>query len=359
MPRLVSASAVSSVVAIGLLLGAAVAAGGDARADNNPVDENWWPSEFGPDDQAGATNYITPEKRIEAAQLVKQGKVATLGMPYHNRVPLFPGRTFALSIPGGGTPTHDLPWQGANYRQTFMDELLTAEIGQASTQFDALSHPMIKVEGVEGWEDGNYLYNKHRLEDIGGPRGLKALGPENVGSFFTRGILVDIPALKGVDQLEKGYAITMDDFRQALERQGIEDVQQGDVVLIRTGWNNLWRDNLDKSQEEATAANAEFNSGEPGVAPEVCDHLAERKASMLGMDNWGIEPYDFQETPPSEIESWGYCHANLVTRRGIYLMENMDLKQLSDDEAYEFLFAWAPLKLVGATGSPGNPIAAY
>ena len=103
---------------------------------------------------------------------------------------------------------------------------------------------------------------------------------------------------------------------------------------------------------------AEFRR-DRGVAPEVCDHLAERKASMIGMDNWGIEPYDFAAVPPAEIESWGYCHANLVTRRGIYIMENMDLKQISDDQAYEFLFAWAPLKLVGATGSPANPIAAY
>jgi kynurenine formamidase len=332
---------------------------GPAVAENNPVDEKWWPSEFGAEDQAGATNYITPEKRLEAVQLVKQGKVATLGMQYHNRLPLFPGRTFALSIPGGGGPTHNLPWKGDNFRQTFMDELVTAEIGQAGTQFDSLAHPMIKVTGAKDLEDGNYFYNGHRLEDIGSPRGLSKLGPENVGSFFTRGILIDVAAQKGVDSLEKGYVITMDDFNAALEAQGIEDVKQGDVVLIRTGWNNLWRDNLEKSQDDVSADNAEFNSGEPGVAPEVCDHLAESKASMLGMDNWGIEPYDFAVEPPSDIESWGYCHANLVTRRGIYLMENMDLKQISDDQAYEFLFAWAPLKLVGATGSPGNPIAAY
>jgi kynurenine formamidase len=189
---------------------------------------------------------------------------------------------------------------------------------------------MIQVKGAKDLEDGNYFYNGHRLEDIGGPRGLSALGPEHVGSFFTRGILIDVAALKGVDSLDKGYVITMDDFNAALEAQGIEDVKQGDVVLIRTGWNDLWRDNLEKPQDQASADNAEFNSGEPGVAPEVCDHLAENKAAMLGMDNWGIEPYDFAAQPPSDIESWGYCHANLVTRRGIYLMENMDLKQISD-----------------------------
>ena len=83
-------------------------------------------------ERSGRRNdWITSESRIAAAKLVKRGVVATLGMPYHGRMPLFPGRTWALSIPGGGAPTHDLPWGDPGTRQTFMDELLTAEIGQA------------------------------------------------------------------------------------------------------------------------------------------------------------------------------------------------------------------------------------
>ena len=80
---------------------------GTALAGNNPVDEGWWPSGFGPEDEAGAVNPITPEKRVAAAGLVKKGMTATLGMPYcpyYNGMPLVPGRTFALSIRGGGTP---------------------------------------------------------------------------------------------------------------------------------------------------------------------------------------------------------------------------------------------------------------
>jgi kynurenine formamidase len=77
------------------------------------------------------------------------------------------------------------------------------------------------------------------------------------------------------------------------------------------------------------------------------------------MDNWGIEPYDFEARPPAEIEAWGYCHMNLVTRRGIYLLENVDLLELANEGVHEFLFSWAPLKLVGATGSPANPLAVY
>lgn len=337
------------------LLGTAV---DGALAGNNPVDEKWWPSEFGAADRAGATNRITPASRIAAAKLVKQGKVATLGMPYHLRTPVFPGRLLSITIPGGGGPTHNLPWDGEKYRQTFMDELVTAQIGQVGTQFDGLSHPMIKITGVAGWRDGNYFYNGIRLEDVGTPYGIKEIGVENVGSFFTRGILIDMVALKGRN-LAKGYAITLDDYKAALRAQGIGDAEQGNVVLVRTGWIDLWRGNLEKSQEQAIADNNEFNSGGPGVSPEVCDHLAARKVSMLGMDNWGIEPYDFSKVPPAQIKSWAYCHMNLMTRRGIYLFENLDLKQLGEDKAYEFLFTWAPLKIVGATGSPGNPVAAY
>ena len=333
---------------------------GTGLAQNNPVDEKWWPSEFGAGDRVGAVNHITPEKRVAAAQLVKKGRTATLGMPYYNGMPLVPGRTFALSIPGGGTPTHGpFNWPGESYDMTFMDEILTAEIGQVGTQWDGLAHPMIRVQGVEGWKDGNYFYNGHRLEEVGGARGLQEVGTEHVAEvgFFTRGVLIDIAALKGVVRLEKGYAITLEDYWAALKAQGIEGAGQGDVVLFRTGWNSLWKDYSTRSPEQMAKDHAEFNSGEPGVSPEVCDYLAERKIAMIGSDTWGLEPYDVPRL--GSPESFAYGHMNLVVRRGITNFENLDLDVLSREKAYEFLFTWAPLKLVGATGSPGNPVAAW
>ena len=330
-----------------------------AEGGNNPVDENWWPSEFGADDLLGAVNRITPEKRIAAAKLVKKGLTATLGMPYYNGMPLIPGRTYAMSIPGGGTPTHGpLNWPGENFDMTFMDEIVTAEIGQVGTQWDGLAHPMIRVTGVEGWKDGNYFYNGHRLEDVGGPRGIEQVGSEHLAEvgFFTRGILLDIAHLKGVDRLPKGYAITLEDYISALQKQGIDDAGPGDVVLFRTGWNSLWKD-YRRTPDERAADHAEFSSGEPGVGEEVCDHLAARKIAMVGSDTWGLEPQDPESG--AEPESYAYGHMNLIVRRGITNFENLDLDSLSRHKAYEFLFTWAPLKLVGATGSPGNPIAAW
>ena len=348
-----------------LVLGACVSGvlSGAAIADNNPVDQKWWPSEFGADDQAGATNWITPTKRLQAIRLVKKGEVATLGMPYSARTPVFPGRLYSLTIPGGGGPTHNLAWSGDNYRQTFMDELVTAQIGQVGTQFDSLAHPMIQINGKKGWKDGNYFYNGNRLEDVGGPYGMKKLGTENVGSFFTRAIIIDMVKLKG-GNLPIGYPISMKDYRAALKMAGVRDAGKGDIVLFRTGWNMLWRDNLNKTQAQAMADNATFNSGGPGLSAEVCDHLASRKIAMVGADNWGIEHNDFPgnskwPTKFPDIEEWAYCHMNLTVRRGIYLFENLDLHELGERAPGEVLFSWAPLKLVGATGSPGNPIAAW
>ncbi|MCZ6634793.1 MAG: cyclase family protein [bacterium] len=343
-----------TVIVLGVFVASAI-------AQNNPVDEKWWPSEFGADDKVGAVNYITPQKRVAAAMLVKKGMTATLGMPYYNGMPLVPGRTFAMSIPGGGAPTHGpFNWPGANYDMTFMDELLTAEIGQVGTQWDGLAHPMIRVQGVEGWKDGNYFYNGHRLEDVGGPRGLNHVGTEHIAQagFFTRGILIDVAVLKGVKRLEKGYAITMDDYKAALKAQGIEGVGQGDVVLFRTGWNSLWKDYENRTPEQMAADHAEFNSGDPGVSKEMVDYLAAQKVSMVGSDTWGFEPYE-DMSRLDELESFAYGHMNLVVRRGITNFENLDLDVLSQEKAYEFLFVWAPLKLVGATGSPGNPTAAW
>jgi kynurenine formamidase len=341
-------------------------ASSSAAAENNPVDEHWWPSEFGADDERGAVSEITAEKRLAAAKLVRKGRTLTLGMPYQQGMPKMPTRTFTLSIPGAGQPLHGpMPWQGEAFQLTFNDELVTAEIGQVGTQFDGLGHVMIRVAGQTGWRDGNYMYNGRRLEDYANGRGLQVNGVEQVAEvgFFTRGILIDVPALLGVERLEAGQEVTVDQFQAALRQQGIDDAGRGDVVLLRTGWIQLWKDNLDDHAriaapaDEVAADNDVFGAAEPGVSAQLCDYLAERGISMLGADQGAIEPVATDFGPQSA--PFGYCHVNLLARRGIYLFENLDLEGIASERAYEFLFTWAPLKLVGATGSPGNPIVAW
>jgi hypothetical protein len=167
---------------------------------NNPVDEKkWWPGELGASDEQGGSGYITVQKRLEVAKLVKRGKIALLGHPYSNHMPLVPGRTFALTIPRGGTTTYGpLSWPGEGFKQTFYDEVAFGEIGQVGTQWDGLAHPSIRITGKPGWVDGDSFYNGVRSQVVGTARGFKKMGTEKAGGFFTRGILIDVAALKGI-----------------------------------------------------------------------------------------------------------------------------------------------------------------
>src|SRR5438067_1536923 len=99
--------------------------------------------------------------------------------------------------------------------------------------------------------------------------------------------------------------------------------------------------------------NEGFSKGEPGIDYSAARWLAEKKVTLVGADTWALEvnPSSDKEHPV------GSCHMHLLTRNGIYILENLDLEQLAAEKTHEFAFIFAPLKLKGATGSPGNPIA--
>ena len=165
------------------------------------------PSEWGPEDQRGAANRLTPAKVMEATQLIKTGKIYQLGKVYEHGIPLFGSRHYSLTIVGGpsGGPLgeNQLVWH---------DEMFSGEIGQIGTQFDGLGHIGTRM----GNED--VFYNGFKRSDFGKPYGLEKLGVENVGAFFTRGVLIDVAGYKGVERLEVGYVITVADTEGALKK---------------------------------------------------------------------------------------------------------------------------------------------
>ncbi len=295
----------------------------------HPIGEKFWPSEFGADDQQGATNWITPEKVVRAASLVTAGRTYQLGRIYEHGMPIPGKRHFSLTIPG--LPT-GLP-SGSN-QVVSNDELFSGEIGQVGTQFDGLGHVGVRIDGED------YFYNGNKLSEFGDPYGLKKLGVEHAGVFFTRGILLDVCALRGNDRLPAGYVISADELQSCLERDNLE-IEAGDVVLIRTGHGKLWmRDN------------ETYGAGEPGIGLEAAKFLTDRKVSMIGADTWAIEA-----VPPERDDLAFPVHQWDLTKNGVYHIENLDLEPLAADGVYEFCFVFSPLRLKGATGSPGNPIA--
>jgi kynurenine formamidase len=285
--------------------------------------DDWYPSAWGPADQRGAANRITAEKVLEAKSLMTRGTVYQLGRAYEAAMPLFGTRHYSLRIPQTYGPL------GTN-ETMYHDEIVSAEIGQVGTQFDGLGHI-----GV-----GDLFYNGNDRAEFSKGDGLTKLGVENVGPLVTRGVLIDVPAFKGVARLDGGYEITLADLQGTLGRQGTE-VRSGDVVIVHTGWGSLW--NVD---------NAAFGTSAPGVGLDAAQWLVEREVVLVGSDTWATEVVP---NPNSDLAF--PVHQLLIPRNGIYIFENLLTEELARDRVYEFAFFFAPLKLKGGTGSPANPLA--
>lgn len=320
-----------------------------------PLTESWAPTEWGADDSAGSVNRITPELVLAAVGLVKEGKVATLGKIYAADAPAFGSRGWRMVMPG-------LPTGGpfGSHQLVYNDEYLATEIGQIGTQFDGPGHiGVITSEGL-------FFYNGRLLDKDPAidAYGLGPLGVEHVAEkgFVCRGVLLDAVAYRGGRlPVPTGAAgdpgiITDGDIEAMVEAQGIDPIAEGDCVFLHTGHGDIWhpRDWDDFDAAEKSKRTAEFNAGEPGFGISACEYLAERKIMLTGADTWATEA-----VPGENADKPFECHMQLQTRRGIWNIENLDLTQLVEDQAHEFLFVWAPLKMKGATGSPGNPMAIY
>jgi kynurenine formamidase len=318
------------IVAPSLLLGLALS-GLSLSGDEpeTPIGPKWWPSEWGTEDQRGAGNRLTPARVKSAASLIRTGQVIQLGRVYEHGMPLFGKRHFSLTIPGSPTGGPD----GTN-RLVYHDEMFSGEIGQIGTQLDGLGHIGVRMGGDD------YFYNGFRRSEFGKAYGLEKLGIENVGVFFTRGVLADVAGHKGVGRMQIGEAITAADLEATLKKQGVA-VGEGDVVLIRTGHGRLWMKD-----------NEAYNRGEPGIGMGAAKWLCDKKIVLVGSDNWATEV-----VPPENKDRPFEVHQQLLVRHGIYNLENLDLEELAKEKAYEFAFVFAPLRLKGASGSPGNPIA--
>jgi kynurenine formamidase len=305
-----------------VVVAAAVATGVAATITWGQVDR-WYPSRWGADDQRGAANRITPAKVMQARELIRQGRIYQLGRVYEAGMPLPATRHYSLHIPQAYVAT------GSN-QGIFHDEVVSAEIGQVGTQFDGLGHFGI----------GDLFYNGNRRADFAQPGGLTRLGIENVGPIFTRGVLIDVAGLKGVAQLAAGYEVTAADIKAALSRQKVQ-ITSGDMVVIHTGWGSLWMKD-----------NAKYLAGAPGIGLAAAQLLADAEVVVVGGDSSAVEV-----SPNPNASLAAPVHQLLITRNGIYLHENLATEELARDAVYEFAYVFSPLRLKGATGSPGNPIA--
>jgi len=326
--------------------------------NDEPLRDKWAPSAFGADDLMGAVNRTTPAIVLKAVGLVKRGKVATLGKVYAGDAPAFGSRGCRMTIPG-------LPTGGPCGPQQlyYNDEYLATEIGQNGTRFDGPGHIGVKTS------KGIFHYNGRYLEDANVTAcGMGPLGVEHVAQkgFVCRGVLLDAVALRSdklpipkENNMTDPGIITAKDVKAMVKNQGIAPIGEGDCVFLHTGHGDIWHpkdwDKFDGAEKGARTA--AFNAGEPGFGISAGEYMASQKIILTGADSWAVEAVGkgFGGETPQPFE----CHIKLQTKRGIWNLENLDLSQLVADKAYEFLFVWSPLKMKGATGSPGNPVALY
>ena len=288
-----------------------------------PPENGRCPSKWGANDQRGSGNMMKPETVLRAAKLIKTGEVFELAAvlsPDPKEAFINAGRVFNIYT----KPALPIP----NARQV-NEELVVTELGQIGTQFDAFAHQM--------W--GDSFYNCFKLSDVGTRSGFKKLGVENVGGLITRGVLIDVAGLKGVDMLPSSYSITPDDLRGALAMAG-QTLRPGDAVIIRTGWSKL----MGKDNHRYGTANA-------GIGIAAGQWLVTQDPMLIAADNCCVE------VRPSEPPHSLPIHAMMLIQHGVYLLENLELEALATARAYEFAFIVQPLKIKGATGSAVAPLA--
>jgi kynurenine formamidase len=296
----------------------------------------WWPHPiWGPADQAGGSNWITPEKILQSLRLVKTGKVVELGQVYERGMPLYGQRSYSLTIPAAERDAFGKNQLVGN------DEFVIGEIGQVGTQFDGPGHIGTRLAMADGSVQDIY-YNGHPWSEVAGRYGLAKLGIEQIRPIITRGILIDVAGYKGVPILPNGYQVTLADVRGALAKQGMNEaaVAPGDAIFFAYGWSALWR------------KPAEYSAGQPGIGLEVARWVVDRKPAMVGSDSPGLEV-----TPNPDPTLIFPVHQELITKNGIWNQENLHFEELLAERAYEFLFVFTPVRFKGATGSPGRPIA--
>ena len=302
---------------------AALAFAGAAQAQQ----QTCFPSKFGPNDQVGNLNHVTPEKTLAATRLVTRGKAYRLGIETNKNTPAFPPRTFNVIIlqPGqnnGGSlgPT----------KTTYNDDIINGWVGIGS-QIDGLGH--IGIDGV--------YYNCNKGPDFAKADGLTKLGVEHIPAIATKGILLDMAGYYKTDIVKEGTAFNVAEIEGAMKRQGVKSIDRGDVVIFHTGWTKL-----------IGVDNKRYGSVEPGLGVAGAKYLAEKGVAAVGADSWGLEVLPFEKG-----EGVFGVHQILLPMNGIYILENMETTEMVKDQAWEFLFTLGPSRITGAVQAIINPIA--
>ncbi len=301
---------------------------------------NW--GRWGPEDEIGTLNFITPEVIKRAATLVRRGKVISCALNFDTNGP----QTGAF---GRVNPIHSMVATGtdhaagrqklagfetAPYGFGFADDQVTMFL-QCGTQWDGLGHIFHNGKMYDG-RDANLVSST----------GAARNGIEHYkDKIVTRGVLLDIARYRGVDALRPGDPIYIEDLDGCAARQRVT-VQPGDIVLVRTG--DMGRRLREQNWGTFSAGDA------PGLSFHTAPWLYDQCIAGIATDTWGVE------VRPNELPgAFQPLHLVMLVNMGLLVGEIFYLEALADDCAadgvYEFMFVAPPLPITRAVGSPINP----
>jgi kynurenine formamidase len=330
--RIAGLAAFMGIAALSLLVPSAPAAAADCKALVKP-------SPFGPDDQTGATNRVTPAVTKAAAAEIQTGVVTPMANVLVDGIPLF-GTRFSRTILSSFAITPGAEF--GNNKLTYMEDTYLSQ-SHVGTHIDGVGHI-----GIE-----DCYYNQTPMGKYVTQNYLKRLGIENMKSFATRGVIIDLvkvfqnaaklksnPACR-TPCLDGGTVITVADLQAGLKMYNVT-LREADAVFLHTGWEDLFL--------QWPAQNATYNKSEPGIGEAAAEWLAAQKVILVGADTWAVEVI------PGEEESIAFpVHKTMITDNGIHLVENVRTDLMAAEAAKTgratfFLNMTVP-KAVGLTGT--------
>ena len=289
-------------------------------------------SRWGRDDQLGAGNLLTPERRLSALRSIQTGALYDLSHEISPKAPfLMPNQTpFLQSIWAS--------WRDSIRRRRAAGA--TNDAGSNVERVEMTMHVGTHIDALGHFSIGDKLYNGLDANDVVTDWGLDRLGIEHMPPMISRGVLLDVSGLDGGAHLEPGRVVAPDDLARAADAAGVA-IEAGDIVLIHTGWGRLFGVNNDR-----------YLSGEPGIDVPAARWLTSRDVVAIGCDNMAVEVL-----PNPDRGVAMAVHQHVLVESGVHLIENLALAELARDRIASFCFILLATKFKGATGCPVRPIA--
>ncbi|MNM38327.1 Kynurenine formamidase [compost metagenome] len=293
-------------------------------------------SPWGEKDEIGRLNLMTPQSQAAIMARVNGAQAYDLAVEYFVGMP---------SWQAAGDPPYQMWMTHTPHGNVIADPMQVGEpmnqhVSYSGSAVSMYAHMGTHIDALNHFGLDGKIWNGFRADQHLGDRGWNVTGAEKLPPIIARGVMIDVAAAKGLEQLEDSYRITRSDLQQALAKQRVA-LEKGDVVLIRTG---RMRD-----YEHAQA----YMANPPGLSLDAAKFLVEDSGAMVvGADNLSFETF------PSEVEgNYLPLHTYLLAMQGAPIIELVNLEGLSQDRVYQFAFVGASLKLRGADAAPMRPMA--